>query len=177
MESEIKLPGTVNSLHKSNMEKYEVFYKKSKDSLFAYLLKMTGDYHLSRDLVQESFSRHLRSYREIGEKSRSLLYTIARNAAMDTFRKPKVDQLNTDSYADPKKNPEQQLDDRQAYDRIIAAIQELPIFDQKLLSLISGANLSYTEIGVILNISEANVKVKVHRARLRLKEILSNGVN
>ncbi|MFT5698418.1 MAG: RNA polymerase sigma-70 factor (ECF subfamily) [Desulforhopalus sp.] len=162
-------------MHKSNMEKYEAFYKKSKDSLFAYLLKMTGDYHLSRDLVQESFSRHLRSYRDIGEKSRSLLYTIARNAAMDTFRKPKVDRLITDGYADPRRNPEQQLDDRQTYERIMVAIQQLPIIDQKLLSLVSGANLSYTEIGLILNISEANVKVKVHRARLRLKEILSNG--
>lgn len=158
------------------MEKYEAFYKKSKDSLFAYLLKMTGDYQLSRDLVQESFARHLKSYREIGEKSRSLLYTIARNAAMDTFRKPKVDQLNTDGYADPQKTPEQQLDDRQTYDRIMLAIQQLPIIDQEILSLLSGANLSYSEIGVILNISEANVKVKVHRARLRLKEILSNGV-
>jgi RNA polymerase sigma-70 factor (ECF subfamily) len=96
--------------------------------------------------------------------------------AMDTFRKPRVDPLNTDGYADPQKNPEQQLDDWQTYDRIMAAIQQLPRLDQKLLSLVYEANISYSEIGVILNISESNVKVKVHRARLRLKEILSNGV-
>jgi RNA polymerase sigma-70 factor (ECF subfamily) len=54
-------------------------------------------------------------------------------------------------------------------------MQQLPIIDRELISLLSGANLSYSEIGKILNISETNVKVKVHRARLRLKEILSNG--
>ena len=54
------------------MEKYEVFYKNSKDGLFAYLLRMTGDYHLACDLVQESFVRYLRRYNSIGERSRSL---------------------------------------------------------------------------------------------------------
>ena len=157
------------------MEKYDVFYKRSKDGLFAYLLRMTGDYHLSCDLVQESFVRYLQRYSNIGERSRSLLYTIARNAAMDAFRKPKADQFNPDNFADSKNNPEQQLDDRQTFDRIMAAIQQLPLVDRELISLVSGADLSYSEIGTILNISETNVKVKVHRARLRLREILSNG--
>ncbi len=157
------------------MEKYDVFYTRSKDGLFAYLLRMTGDYHLSCDLVQESFIRYLQRYSDIGERSRSLLYTIARNAAMDTFRKTKVDQFNPDSYADPNNNPEQQLDDRQSYDKVMAAIQQLSVIDRELISLLSGADLSYAEIGSILNISATNVKVKVHRARLRLKEILSNG--
>ncbi len=95
---------------------------------------------------------------------------------MDTFRKPKNDTFNPDSYIDPRKSsPEQRLDDRQAFDRILAAIQELPIIDRELISLLSGADLSYLEIGRILNISESNVKVRVHRARIRLKEILSYG--
>lgn len=175
MESGIKRPGTENSSHQTHMETYDVFYQTSKDGLFAYLLKMTGDYHLSCDLVQESFVRYLQRYRDIGERSRSLLYTIARNAAMDAFRKPKVNHFNPESYADPQNNPEQQLDDRQAYDRVMAAIQQLPIIDRELIALLSGADLSYSEIGRIMNISETNVKVKVHRARLKLKEILSNG--
>lgn len=157
------------------MEKYDIFYQRSKDGLFAYLLRMTGDYHLSCDLVQESFTRYLQRYSKIGESSRALLYTIARNVAMDTFRKPKIDTFNPDSCIDPKNNPEQQLDERQKVDRILAAIQLLPMLDRELISLLSGADLSYAEIGGILNISETNVKVRVHRARIRLKEILSKG--
>lgn len=157
------------------MEEYDVFYTKSKDGLFAYLLKMTGDYHLSCDLVQESFTRYLQRYSKTGESSRSLLYTIARNAAMDAFRKPKNVIFNPEDYTDPQNNPEQQLDDRQSFNKILAAIQQLSIIDRELISLLSGADLSYLEIGGILNISEANVKVRVHRARLRLKEILREG--
>ena len=157
------------------MEKYDVFYNNCKDGLFAYLLRMTGDYHLACDLVQESFIRYLQRYSDNSERSRSLLYTIARNAAKDTFRKIKLDQLNPDDHAAPTSDPEQQLDDRQSCDKIMQAIQQLPIIDRELISLLSGADLSYAEIGKILNISETNVKVKVHRARLRLREILSNG--
>ena len=157
------------------MEKYEVFYKNSKDGLFAYLLRMTGDYHLACDLVQESFVRYLQRYSNIGERSRSLLYTIARNTAMDAFRRPKNEHFNPEEYIGHTHDPEQQLDDRQAYDRMLAAIRQLPDLDRELISLLSGADLSYAEIGRILNISEANVKVKVHRARIRLREILRNG--
>ncbi len=157
------------------MEEYDVFYTKSKDGLFAYLLKMTGDYHLSCDLVQESFTRYLQRYSKTGESSRSLLYTIARNAAMDAFRKTKNVMFDPEDHTDPQNNPEQQLDDRQSFNRILAAIQQLSIIDRELISLLSGADLSYLEIGGILNISEANVKVRVHRARLRLKEILREG--
>jgi len=37
------------------------------------------------------------------------------------------------------------------------------------------SDLSYREIANILGISEANVKVKVHRARILLKELLQTG--
>jgi RNA polymerase sigma-70 factor (ECF subfamily) len=53
------------------------------------------------------------------------------------------------------------------------AIKRLPPFDRELIALVAGADLSYSQIGKVLNISEANVKVKVHRARIKLKEILA----
>lgn len=157
------------------MENYEVFYKSSKDGLFAYLLRMTGDYHLACDLVQESFVRYLRRYSNLGESSRALLYTIARNMAMDAFRRPRTVLYKPDDYAEQNNNPEQLVDSRQTFDRLLIAIGQLPALDRELLSLLSGADLSYAEIGKILKISEANVKVKVHRARIRLKEILREG--
>ena len=36
-------------------------------------------------------------------------------------------------------------------------------------------DLTYREIARVLNISEANVKVRVHRSRMKLKAILSSG--
>ena len=151
------------------MDDHDGFYKKNKDSLFAYLYRMTGDYYLAWDVVQESF---LNRYRGNSE-SRSLLYTIARNAAMDAFRKPKTIPYNSDAHDRLVENPEQQLVDQEAYKTLLEAIQQLSTLDRELLALVAGADLSYRQIGKIMHISEANVKVKVHRARLRLKEILA----
>lgn len=157
------------------MEDQEAFYKNSKDGLFAYLLRMTGDYHLASDLVQESFTRYLKHYGKNGNSNRSLLYTIAKNAAMDAFRMPKYSHLNPDFYIDKESSPEQQLHEKQSCDRIFDAVKQLPPNERELLALLIGGNLSYREIGKFLKLSEANVKVKVHRARIKLKDILAKG--
>ena len=49
-------------------------------------MRSTGDYHLSSDILQESFTRYLEKYGE-EELSTTLLYTIARNAVIDGYRK------------------------------------------------------------------------------------------
>lgn len=134
---------------------------------------MTGDYHLASDLVQESFARYLKSYTTI--INRTLLYTIARNAALDVLRKRNTEVLDTGDPKDPNKNPEMQVIDRQAVHRILTAIGKLTPPHRDVISLVANADLTYREIGRILNISEANVKVRVHRARLKLKKILDSG--
>ena len=133
---------------------------------------MTGDYHLACDLVQESFTRYLKNYSSIN--NRTLLYTIARNAALDTIRKQKAELLDPGEYEDQSNNPESQVMDRQAFKRILKAIGQLETSNRELISLVATADLTYREIGSILNISEANVKVRVHRARVRLTNALNS---
>ena len=67
------------------MNKYRAFYGEHKDKLFAYLMRMTGDYHLSAEIMQESFTRYLERYRR-QSLSVPLLYTIVRNALFDHAR-------------------------------------------------------------------------------------------
>lgn len=156
------------------MNDYDGFYRTHKDQLFAYLFRMTGNYHLACDLVQESFTRYLGRYRD-NRFSRPLLYTIARNAALDAIRQRKPESSDEVDHEDPCNNPEQQMMDRQAFDRMLAAIKKLPPSDRELISLVATADLSYREIGSILTISESNVKIKVHRARTKLRAILASG--
>lgn len=157
-----------------NVDTDSQFYKDNKDRLFAYLLRMTGDYHLACDLVQESFARYLAHYSNNGA-SRPLLYTIARNAALDVLHKQKSESPDAGEYEDPRKNPEQQMMDREAFERMLTAIGQLTPTDRELISLVATADLTYREIGTVLNISEANVKIKVHRARTKLREIMGSG--
>jgi RNA polymerase sigma-70 factor, ECF subfamily len=152
-----------------------IFYKDYKDKLFAYLMRMTGDYHLSGDIMQESFTRYFEHYGQ--NDTPSLLYTIARNTFFDHIRREKrsslVESRQDESYVDH----ERVLIVREEYRRVLLALQKLGEDERDILSLILSRDLSYREIATIAGISEANVKVKVHRARLKLKKMLEGDEN
>jgi|OM-RGC.v1.022425934 RNA polymerase sigma-70 factor (ECF subfamily) len=157
------------------VDSYDSFYRKNKDRIFAYLLRLTGDYHLSNDFMQESFVRYFSHYHTTPGNNCALLFTIARNAFLDSIRKYKEEKFQDKKEVAWVSNPESQLIEKQALDKMLAAIQKLNSVDRELVALLATKTFSYKEIGKILNISETNVKVKVHRARLRLKAILKNG--
>jgi RNA polymerase sigma-70 factor (ECF subfamily) len=64
---------------------------------------------------------------------------------------------------------------REEYRQVLSAMQELAKDERDILALVISGDLSYREIASIAGISEANVKVKVHRARLKLKKFLGMG--
>jgi len=158
------------------MDRYRKFYNDHGQKLFNYLMRMTGDYELSRDLMQESFTRYLEHYRA-KPQSVSLLFMIARNALLDHLRRRErhYQAAPYEEKRDPSKDQEEKFLAREEYQRVLSAIGHLENIERDILSLVVSGNLSYKEIGAITGMSEANVKVKVHRARLKLKEILYNG--
>ena len=129
---------------------------------------------MALDLVQESYTRYLGRYGS-RENNKALLYTIARNAAVDGFRKQKAIGFDTENCEDSGANPEQQVIDRELFDQMMSAIAKLAPLDKELISLVTTSDLTYQEIGRVLKISEANVKVRIHRARSKLRVILSSG--
>jgi len=153
---------------------YGLFYKENKDRLYAYLLRMTRERQLALDLVQESFVRYLGRYGR-RENNKALLYTIGRNAALDAFRRQSVTGFDTENYQDSGADPEQQIIDQEKLNQTMSAIAKLAPLDRELISLVTTTDLTYQEIGRVLKISEANVKVRVHRARTKLREMLASG--
>jgi len=153
---------------------FRSFYKKNKAKLFAYLMRRTGDYHLSNDILQESFTRYFERY-GTEQQSVSLLYTISRNLIFDAARKQgRITQLqiNTGTVSDSQEN---HLMVRLEYRRVLAAMQRLDDDERDLLALAVSSDLSYRQIAALIGISEANVKVKIHRTRVKLRKILQAG--
>jgi RNA polymerase sigma-70 factor (ECF subfamily) len=64
---------------------------------------------------------------------------------------------------------------KQEYRQVIAAMQTLEKNERDILALAISDGLSYRDIAAIVDISVENVKVKVHRTRLKLKKILQRG--
>ena len=156
------------------MEKFESFYTDHKKMLFTYLMRMTGDYYLAGDIMQESFTRYLERYPKQVPNA-SLLFTIARNALFDHSR---VRGRNTRLEKDPidgSGSQEYGLMVKQEYRQVIAAMQQLKENERDILALAISDGFSYRDIAAIADISVENVKVKVHRTRLKLKKILQMG--
>jgi RNA polymerase sigma-70 factor (ECF subfamily) len=139
--------------------------------LFAYLMRTSGDYDLSGDIMQESFTRYLARYGK-GEPSAPLLFRIARNALTDHRRKSNRNTPFRDENEPSGGNPEHHLMVRDEYRRTLSAMQHLDEVERDFLSLVVSSDLSYREIAEIHRTSEQNVKVRVHRARVKLRGIL-----
>ena len=137
-------------------------------------MRLTGNYQLASDILQESFTRYLEHY---GPQTQnvSLLFTIARNLVWDNTRKKTNNKEIENNIEDVTFNPEEQLLVRESYRNVLCAMQKLKKSQRDLLALTVSSDLSYREIANILGISEANVKVKIHRTRILLKELLQTG--
>ena len=165
----------MSRLHYINrVSSFRSFYKKNKAKLFAYLMRRTGDYHLSSDILQESFTRYFERYGN-EQQSVSLLFTISRNLIFDAARKQaRITQLekDTDTIGDSQEN---QLMVRLEYRRVLAAMRRLDDDERDLLALAVSSDLSYRQIAELIGTSVANVKVKIHRTRVKLRKILQAG--
>jgi len=137
-------------------------------------MRSTGDYYLSGDILQEAFTRYLEKYGEEGQNP-ALLYTIARNAVVDSHRKQRRDTPLLDEQEPSANNPETDMMVREDFRRVLAAMQKLEPEERDTLSLVVSSGLPYREIARISGTSEANVKVRIHRARVKLKKMINTG--
>jgi len=150
---------------------FKIFYNDHKDRLFGYLLRKSGNYHLAADIMQESFTRYLERYNE-REHNPALLFTIGRNLLLDHIRQTR----SNISYEDEEHG--QAVDQEHIYQvheearRVLSALQHMNDEERDILSLLVSSGLSYREIAEITGNSEANIKVKIHRSRIKLKKIL-----
>ena len=156
------------------MDSFSKFYRANKEKLFGYLMRMTGDYQASCDTMQESFTRLLKHY-GLESQNTSLLFKIARNAALDNVRKQAQNEQLEGKKEDCGHNPEQILPICESYRNVLAALHCLEETERDILSLVVSSELSYSEIANITGMSEVNVRVKVHRARVKLRKILKRG--
>ena len=156
------------------MEKFSLFYKDYEKALFNYLMRMTGDYYLAGDIMQESFTRYLENYKEHLPNA-SLLFTIARHALFDHSRNRGRNTGLEQDPIDQSHSQEVDLMVKQEYRQVLNAMQRLKPDERDILALAISDGLSYRDVGSIVGISIENVKVKVHRARHKLKKILQRG--
>ncbi|RKJ60443.1 sigma-70 family RNA polymerase sigma factor, partial [Butyricicoccus sp. 1XD8-22] len=132
---------------------------------------------LAEDLTQETFVRatvHLNKYE--GEEARAWLFKVARNAYLDEWRKQKRRKsipllslfLSKDDMISPYGIPEDFLLAQETHQQIDDLLGYLPEQYRSVIYLREYEEFSYKEIMEALQLTEEQVKVRLHRARKRL---------
>ena len=140
------------------------------DNVYRFILKNLRHEEDARDVVQTAFEKLWRNRHEVdGTKSKSYLFTVAYNQLIDHLRKTKRVYLKEEFKEDSRVSHRQVNNARAVLQEALARLSET---QRSLVMLKDYEGYSYEEIGRITNLSESQVKVYLHRARLQLKEYI-----
>lgn len=150
--------------------------------------RMCGSHEAAQDLVQETFLRAYKSWRQFEGRSdpATWLYKIAVRACQ-RLKRPRAGQpqrmltlneLLPESEKEivafnENETPLDHVLRDEAYALVENALAQLPAEFRLALALKEIADFSVVEVAQILNLKEATVKTRVHRARLMLRKILA----
>lgn len=179
----------VKDINEGNPHLMENLVGKYSQKLYGFGLKICRNPEDAEDLVQDTFINMIRYMKDFRyeTKFRNWLYRVAVTACIRMRKKSKL-YADTDISFDDEKfreglESEQDLKNlEEPIDRLITletekavkeAIQQLPPQYRLILVLRDIEGFSVEETSKITGLSQANVKVRLHRARNQVKEILS----
>jgi RNA polymerase sigma-70 factor (ECF subfamily) len=154
-------------------------FDRWKLPLISYFYRSLGSHADSEDLTLRTFERVYRAaprYRPEGKFS-TWLFAIARHELLHELRRRKRKPVE----ALPPEDLNFAVSDGAQLDRIkaleteehlLSHLQELPEKQRSALLLSSAGELSHSEIAQTLGVSENNLHVILHRARLALRSLL-----
>jgi RNA polymerase sigma-70 factor (ECF subfamily) len=140
------------------------------DNVFRFIVKNLKHEEDARDIVQTAFEKLWRNRESVEQdKCKSYLFTVAYNQMIDHIRKNKRVHLKESFQEELKVGHQQHNETKQL---LMEALNGLNETQKSLVMLKDYEGYNYEEIGKIMNLSESQVKVYLHRARLALRDYL-----
>lgn len=138
------------------------------DGVYRFIVKNIGQQADAQDIIQSAFEKLWINRKKVEpEKVKSYLFTVAYRQMIDHIRKDKKESITDD--LDQIKLSVSQQPNAELKQILLKAINELNPTQKSLILLKDYEGYSYQEIGAIMDLSESQVKVYLHRARLILK--------
>lgn len=151
-------------------KEYNQCVNQYADSVYRFILKNLGHKEDSQDVVQTAFEKLWTNRTQVDyERCKSYLFTVAYHQMIDHIRKQKRVTLQEEFKAEAQIVDRQQHNVKKILDE---ALHKLSETQRSLVLLKDYEGYNYHEIGAITGLSESQVKVYLHRARLQLKTYL-----
>ncbi len=181
----------VQAINAGRADRFEELINRYEQKIYNFSLRMCNDVQDAEDMVQETFLnvfKYLESFR-YETKLKNWIYRIAASACIKRRRKSKYAperELSLDDFmpgegeAVPREIPDwanvplDRLLDEELASIVKAGIDSLPDKYRMILMLRDIEGFSTAEAAQILDLTESNVKVRLHRARLYLRDRLKD---
>lgn len=178
----------MKALKAGSQDAFTVMVERYSPTVYNLALRMLNNPQEAEEVLQETFISAFRSLDRFEARSQlgTWLYRIAYNAALMRLRKHQVPVASIDEPMPGEEGealPRELVDWTALPDRVLlagelrgvlsAAIAELPETLRSVFVLRDIEGLSTAETAEVLGLTETNVKVRLHRARLALRERLT----
>ena len=186
--SEAVLKGLVDAARRGDPDAPGQLVRATWESTYTLAYRLTGNEQDALDVTQEAYLRALRGLPRFRGEARfsTWLYRVTANCASDHLarsRRTSHDQLDPDgaNFADvadrrPEHDPEASASAGDERARLAQALMRLPARLRQVVVLRDIYDLPHKSIAAELGTSEAAAKVRLQRARKRLREDLGRNM-
>lgn len=167
----------IRSCLAGDADRYAVLVERYRTLAFTVAVRMLGDADEAKDAAQDSFIAAYGGLKEFraGSKFSTWLYRIVLNRCRDRLRARRstvpVDEVAGELH-DPRRSPEREAAAREEGGLLQQALNRLPPDYREALVLKHIEGLAYEEMSEILGASVAALKVRAHRGRELLRDLL-----
>lgn len=161
---------------------YAILVTRYQAYVFTLVMRYINNRELAEELSQDVFVKAYRCLADFKRKSKfsTWLYTIVHTTCLSHLRKKKDETVLLEhdrivavsDHYNANEQPGEWLEQKTQQQTMANAINQLPADDAQILMLFYQAEQSVEEIGVIMGITTSNVKVKLYRARQKLRDKL-----
>jgi RNA polymerase sigma factor (sigma-70 family) len=152
---------------------FDALYRDCVADVHAYAFSLLGDRASAEDVTATAFERLYRSRTRVDRRRgtpRGLLFTIARNAALDELRRRRRRGLQLASEPSELDDAGVELENSERRETVRAALATLAPREREIVLLKFHGQLPNAELAQALGISESNAGTRLHRALTRLRE-------
>jgi RNA polymerase sigma-70 factor (ECF subfamily) len=164
-----------------DQQAYTELVDRYRDYVFTLATRFCKNREDAEEVAQDIFVKVYRSLADFKGSSKfsTWLYTITYNTSVTFLRKKKMDTRSLDEEGTliQLENHESSfnanlMEQKSRVNRVNEAISQLSPDDAQIITLFYKGDQSLDEIGVIMGMDPNTVKVRLHRARKRLKDKL-----
>lgn len=147
---------------------FSTLYRQYAPDVYRFALYLSGDASAAEDLTSETFVRLWTAQDVRVATVRAYLFTITRNLYRQSLRTRRPETALDPALVDSAPDAESLTGDSERRRWLMNQLLALPEADRAALLMRAQHEMPYEEIAASLDLSVAAVKVRVHRAKLKL---------